>query len=255
MSEDCTALEPARFDDFAASFRRAARSMSTSGATFLDEPGIVGVFGAGLPGRLLVTDDRAYDVLAGGLPRPRVAMVSPVASRCIDFLRESGLSTDSVTAMVALDLATIPTPTLPPGLRLVSGVDTDGSDGVSLRLAAAACQRADPHARRFDLDGFVAYLRSVHNAVYLAAVDAEGEVRATAASSTYDEDVNVFFVTTDPAWRGRGVGTAMTSAALAAAHERGGKVAALMATASGLPIYLRLGFQVVGELTLLSELA
>jgi len=60
----------------------------------------------------------------------------------------------------------------------------------------------------------------------------------------------VFFVDTEVAWRGRGVGTAMTAAALRAAAGDGAQRAFLDSSALGLSIYRRLGFEKVSEGTL-----
>jgi ribosomal protein S18 acetylase RimI-like enzyme len=59
----------------------------------------------------------------------------------------------------------------------------------------------------------------------------------------------VMFVNTAPDWRGRGIGRAMTAAALAAAQEDGARHACLDATDAGLSIYLQLGFEVVTRTT------
>jgi ribosomal protein S18 acetylase RimI-like enzyme len=60
-------------------------------------------------------------------------------------------------------------------------------------------------------------------------------------------EANVFFVNTDPDWRGRGIGRSMTAAALRAAQESGAQRACLDASDAGLPIYARLGFQSVSQ--------
>jgi ribosomal protein S18 acetylase RimI-like enzyme len=101
----------------------------------------------------------------------------------------------------------------------------------------------------------VSYLRRVPAGVrYLAALDETGAVRGTAACAVMGDSAGVFFVATHPNWRGRGVGTAMTNAALAAAREDGATVAALDASSTaGAAIYRRLGFQSAGTLTVLTR--
>ena len=88
---------------------------------------------------------------------------------------------------------------------------------------------------------------------YLAAVDAASTVQATSAGARFTATAGVFFVTTDPAWRGRGVGTAMTAAAIRSAAAAGARSAVLDASPLGLSIYRRLGFEAVGDVVLFSR--
>jgi ribosomal protein S18 acetylase RimI-like enzyme len=74
-------------------------------------------------------------------------------------------------------------------------------------------------------------------------------VRATCGCDVVGMAASVMFVNTDPAWRGRGIGRAMTAFALRAAKERGARHACLDATAAGVSIYQRLGFEVVTPTT------
>lgn len=57
----------------------------------------------------------------------------------------------------------------------------------------------------------------------------------------------LYAVSTDPAHRRRGIGRAMSQAAVLAAQERGCRVVALEATPQGLPVYLKMGFETVAE--------
>jgi ribosomal protein S18 acetylase RimI-like enzyme len=59
----------------------------------------------------------------------------------------------------------------------------------------------------------------------------------------------MIFVNTDPDWRGRGIGRAMTAEALHAAKRTGARRAGLDAINAGLSIYVRLGFEIVSEIT------
>jgi ribosomal protein S18 acetylase RimI-like enzyme len=87
----------------------------------------------------------------------------------------------------------------------------------------------------------------------LAAVDDDGAVRGTSAARTFGADAYAFFVNTDRGWRRRGVGLSMTAAALRAAADDGAARASLDASGPGVPLYQRLGFTAVTELTQFSS--
>ena len=74
-----------------------------------------------------------------------------------------------------------------------------------------------------------------------------GTVVGTAALHLTSPVAGVYNVTTAPAYRRRGVGSALVAAALAHAREQGLEVATLQARAAGLGVYERLGFTTVGE--------
>jgi ribosomal protein S18 acetylase RimI-like enzyme len=204
--------------------------------------------------RLLVLDDRAYDRLAGLLPDARTGMINVFANapRCAELLR--GLSAwrpEATTALVHSNLRTLPAAALPPTLRLrpVRRLPGDGSAGVPLEEAVAAAMRADPRIDESP-DTFAGYLRALPAATRLfAAVDGDGVVRATSGCGVFGVAASVMFVNTDPDWRGRGIGRAMTVAALMAAAEDGARHACLDATDAGLSIYSRLGFEIVTRAT------
>jgi len=60
---------------------------------------------------------------------------------------------------------------------------------------------------------------------------------------------DVWHISTAPAYRGRGVGAAMTAATMQAARNLGYRYGAIVATAMGAGVYRRLGFEQHGELT------
>jgi GNAT superfamily N-acetyltransferase len=97
---------------------------------------------------------------------------------------------------------------------------------------------------------FADHLRSLPASFRLfAAVDEDRAVRATSASGRFGTEATVIFVNTDPEWRGRGIGQAMTAAALRSARDCGALRAGLDASAAGARIYLRLGFQAITRTT------
>ncbi len=246
---------PGPVEDYLDGFRDRVLALQHPGQEVVDSPGILGLVGRSaesLDGRVLVTDDQALGLLAARESdlRARVVYVFDHAEACHDLMsRTGGYRLTRCTAMVCRDLAAVPEPALPTGL-VRRPVHTDDPAAVSLAAAAAAALRSDPAmAPMADLDGFVRYLVSIPRATYLAAVDAGSVVRATAASAAWGATVGVFFVNTDPDWRGRGVGTAMTAAALRAGMAQGGTRACLDASELGLSLYLRLGFEPAGPIT------
>jgi ribosomal protein S18 acetylase RimI-like enzyme len=99
-------------------------------------------------------------------------------------------------------------------------------------------------------DALTAYLRSLPGDPRLfAAVDQDGVVRGTSGSRTFGSDAYAFFVNTDPGWRRRGIGLAMTAAALRSSWRRGATRASLDASDSGAALYRRLRFTAVAQIT------
>ena len=100
----------------------------------------------------------------------------------------------------------------------------------------------------------VTYLRSLPEGPRLfAAVDDDGVVRGTSGSRIFCSEAYVFFVNTDPGWRRRGVGLSMAAAALRFAAESGATRACLDASGPGVPLYRRLGFTPVAQITQFSH--
>jgi ribosomal protein S18 acetylase RimI-like enzyme len=199
--------------------------------------------------RLLVTEDRGHDVLCALLENARAGMVDvfSAAAQCARLIDGNpAWRAETVMAMICRELQTVPAVSLPDELTLrpVRRLTQDAPDGVALEDAVAAASGADP--RIDDPRGIAAFLRSLPTAMQLfAAVDTDGVVRATAGAGAFGNHASVIFINTVPAWRGRGVGRAMTAAALRAAAQSGAHQAGLDATEAGLGIYRQLGFEVV----------
>jgi ribosomal protein S18 acetylase RimI-like enzyme len=235
------------------------RASRKPGQELLDEPGLVALLGTSaelLDGRVLITDDRAAGALHDRLTElsARVVNVFAAAQRCAATLAaQAGYRPEPAAAMMHARLAAIDGPDLPAGLtiRPVCTVSPTAPGEVSLEDAAAAAMRSDPGATPMaDLAGFVGYLRSVPNAHYLVATDGDGGIRATAAAAVFGSTTSVYFVNTDREWRRRGVGAAITAAALRRAAQAGAERAVLDSSSLGRSIYRRLGFQVVSETTI-----
>ena len=80
----------------------------------------------------------------------------------------------------------------------------------------------------------------------------DGQIVGVSELFLADGVAGIYLVATDEAWRRRGVGAAVTSAALALARELGFAVATLQATPMGEPLYRRLGFVTVSEYEILT---
>lgn len=100
-------------------------------------------------------------------------------------------------------------------------------------VAATAEREAGRSARHDELVRFVGRL--------------DGRIVGTAAASISNGVTGVYVVTTDPAHRRRGIGTALTAAALGAGRERGLRVGTLQASPDGEPVYRRMGFTTVSR--------
>jgi predicted GNAT family acetyltransferase len=131
----------------------------------------------------------------------------------------------------------------------VSREPSEAPDAVELKDAAAVAIASDLGITE-PADEVAAFLSGLPTSVRLfAAVDETGVSHATSACHVFGEYAQIFFVNTEPAWRRRGIGEAMTLAALRSAAALGARRAFLHATDDGASIYTRLGFEPVGQLT------
>ncbi|MFB9247771.1 GNAT family N-acetyltransferase [Sphaerisporangium melleum] len=80
----------------------------------------------------------------------------------------------------------------------------------------------------------------------------DGRIAGTAVAWLSHDLLVLYFMGTQPEHRRRGIGAAMTRAALDLARERGVRTAALVASAAGEPLYHRIGFRTAGAFRLLS---
>ena len=199
-------------------------------------------------------DDCAIDELHELLSCARTGIVSvfPSAPRSAELVaRELGWKRESVTPMVCRDLSDVPALGLPPELtvRAVRRLDSDPSDGVPLADAVAVAMQAqrdtdEPYAALAD------HLRAMPSAIKLfAATDDGGVPRAPSGCGVFGPEANVLFVNTEPGWRERGIGSAMTAVALRAARLSGAERASLDASDAGVSIYSRLSFQSLAPIT------
>ena len=243
-------------DDYVAAFDARCAAAAGAGVRRVEGPGIRGLTSVdgSAPTQLLVLDDRAADALGDLVPLAPAGTVRVLdaAPRCGELLRRNpGWEAMESTAMVCRALRAVPRPPLPPGLALrpVCRLPEDSSDGVPLSEAVAVAVQAMPPGE-VSPAGLEAYLRSLPKGVRLfAAVDEGGVVRGTSGARAFGSAAYVFFVNTDPPWQRRGVGLAMTAAALGSAAAAGATRACLDASGAGVQLYQRLGFTAVAGLT------
>jgi GNAT superfamily N-acetyltransferase len=251
-------IAPAPTDIYIAAFTARCAARRQPGQPAVEQPGLHGLLPSAQSPltRLLVTDDHALSALAELLPDVQAGMVDvfATATRCTALLHDRPpWRAESLTAMSCGDLQAVPAIALPGGLSLRpvrrGPPGEAGRDTVALEDAVATAIDATPGIAETP-SALAAYLRSLPRAFsFLAAVDDGGAVRATSGAGAFGPEATVIFVNTEPGWRGRGIGRAMTAAALHAARDAGARRASLDASPAGLSIYVRLGFDVVGALT------
>jgi predicted N-acetyltransferase YhbS len=104
---------------------------------------------------------------------------------------------------------------------------------------AAALLRENWGDRRLHLE-FVAG----HPQAFPFVAEADGEVVGTGIATLNGPVAWIGTIWVHPDWRRRGLGMAMTQAAVDAAESRGCRTLLLVATAAGRPLYERIGFEV-----------
>lgn len=260
MTPDKLAVVASSADVYVAASVARWDGVRRPGQSIVEEPGLRGLLSRAedLRSRLLVTDDRAYDGLAGVLPdiRSGTVTVFAEAKRCSELLQgDPAWNCETATAMIRRELRSLPALPLPGNLTLqpVRRLAEDPPGGVPLDDALALAVRADPRISD-PPTAIAAFLSSLPPSTrLLAAVDGEATVRATSGSSVFGAAASVFFVNTDPDWRGLGIGQAMTAAALRSAREAGAQYARLDATEAAVGIYSRLGFETVAPISRFSR--
>ncbi|PSJ41009.1 GNAT family N-acetyltransferase [Allosphingosinicella deserti] len=80
----------------------------------------------------------------------------------------------------------------------------------------------------------------------------DGEIVAVSELLMRDGVAGIYLVATDAAWRRRGLGAAVTAAAVRLGGQLGARIATLQATPAGQHLYRRLGFVTVSEYRIMS---
>lgn len=160
-----------------------------------------------------------------------VTVESEVAGPVEEALRERGWILDEEEP--ALVLVPIPVGPSPPPDLAIRPVTTEAAFADFMALSHTA-PRWVPSLRAA-MDPAVALFVGYHG----------GEAVATARLACYGAVAEITGVGTAPAHRRRGLGTAMTWAAVAEGARRGCTAITLTASAMGYPVYLRMGFVTV----------
>ncbi|MCO1595823.1 GNAT family N-acetyltransferase [Micromonospora sp. RHAY321] len=204
-----------------------------------------------LNGVLRVTGRTPQDALTEARRRldgvPRVWWVGPDSDAdAADGLVSLGaveVARLPIMTVAIADTADAPTPA---GLHIAETTDLDTFvpayarvSGIPAEGVAAAIDRE----KAFAGDGTV---------IRLAGRLDDGRIVGTAVAWLTDGLLTLYFVGTQPEERRRGIGAAMTRAALDLAAGRGVHTAALTSTPIGEPVYRRLGFRTAGTFRLLA---
>ena len=240
----------AALDVYVRAFLARCGAMSRSDRDLFDEPGIHGLLprGGDRRVRLLVTDDRAIDLLPTliGDAGDGMITVCSAAVQCAALLADNPMwLAGSATAMVCRDLQKVPAVALPGELALRS-VRRLAGDSPARRAARAGGRRREPGGSR-DYRSTSACRSSAIVATRVRPVGRRRRRRRGArrrqARAAFEATGSVIFVNTDPGWRRRGIAWAMTATALRAAQPAGARSAGIDASDAGRGLYLRLGFE------------
>jgi GNAT superfamily N-acetyltransferase len=200
-------------------------------------------------GVLRVHSNSAADMLAQIRPRlagvPWIWWVGPDSSEGLaEELLANGAEQAAIMPVMAVDLDSVVDVDGPPGLDIQEVKDWDTLQewvrvyGLSLGLdAEQAADVSTLEVDRPDTTGEVVRL-----AGWL-----DGQLVGTSMLLNSQGVAGVYVVTTRPEFRGRGIGTRMTAAALRAGQERGLEVGTLQSSGLGVPVYRRMGFRRVSE--------
>lgn len=151
--------------------------------------------------------------------------------------------------IMATRLDTVPEPPHPAGLT-VECTDTreDLADYVD---AYASSFGIGPELRDAVIDAEAGLRTDLGHLIRLVG-RIDGRPVATSAVLVSNGVAGLYWIGTDPAYRERGIGAALTAAAMRIGREHGMSVCTLQASSQGQPVYRRLGFVQVSELVLYS---
>ena len=174
-------------------------------------------------------DEQGIPLLWVGLPGQDAA--GALAARGFDVDTPPGMS---------IDLATLPPVEAPPGVTTRTVDDDPAALREAFRIALVTNglpeEATEPVARAYE-----SFRPSTGARTYLATVD---DTPAAASSLWCAAGVaGLYNVGTLPAFRGRGLGRAVSLAAMADGRDLGYRVGVLQASAMGEPVYAKIGFE------------
>ncbi len=161
-----------------------------------------------------------------------------------DALVERGAVLASVMPVMAVDLSRVLEPARPPRLR----VDSAHTPAAIQEWAHAYATVFGFRPEQLPLVAEAERRRAERQETFVRLVGrVDGQLVATAALLDLHGVAGIYVISTVVEHRARGIGAAITAAALDVARERGLRVATLQASAAGVPVYRRMGFATVAE--------
>jgi GNAT superfamily N-acetyltransferase len=212
------------------------------------------IYHSGLPhpllnGVLRVRDQSVDNALARARQRlgrtPHLWWIgADSAPGTLEQLLARGAEVKSTLPVMAIDLARV-TEVAIPGLEITRVVD---QSELTEYVETYAEVFGIPHeARPAVVDAETGYA-TAHSAVTRFVGRMDGQVVGTAQLSVSHGVAGVYWVAKREAYRGRGIATALTAAALLTGRQRGLRIGSLQASGLGEPVYRRLGFETVDRL-------
>jgi GNAT superfamily N-acetyltransferase len=247
----------------------AARDYQTYVETFADTPGVTVTIGGGVRIRRSPIDDDYLNSVFGAVLTPD--SVDATIRRTIDEFRHdgqafhwlvwpddrpselverleaAGLERLDAIPLMTLDLARLGAPEPPPA-GLVVREATDPAEQLAVAAFAVRAVGWDPPEPPTPFAATFLRLAAERPPRWrMFGGWLDDELVTTAALFTGSGMAGIYAVLTADAMRGRGYGRVVTRAALHAGREDGRTTGVLMASDLGLPVYRRIGFEVVGD--------
>ncbi len=216
-------------------------------ATNIPDPLLNGVMTASL-----APEDvgRRVDELLAEFGKRRLPLEWTVGSSTVPqdlgrHLQAKGFAHVLVVPGMAMDLATLPDEPVPPDLT-IDRVESRRQLETFLRIFTSTFQIDEVVVPRFlEVRMGLPPDHGEKSVAFLGRL--KGRAVASAELFVSGGVAGLYSVGTLPAARGRGIGRAMTIAALREGRERGYRVGALQGTTMGVPVYRRLGFREYGQ--------
>jgi ribosomal protein S18 acetylase RimI-like enzyme len=166
-----------------------------------------------------------------------------------EALQARGYSRTGSMPIMAVRLGQLPEPALPAGL-VVERVE-QAADVADYVDAYASSFGVGPEIRDAVVKAESGLRTDLGRLIRLVG-RVDGRPVATSAVVISDGVAGLYWIATDPEYRGRGIGAALTAEAMAVGRQYGASVCTLQASGLGEPVYRRLGFTPVGEIELYS---